>query len=277
MAVPRHVDLAVAAQRLETRTDVYDYATTSPDAVEWHVNFADPDLFGLYDGDLFAQDEMHVAEHPALGALREALAARGSVARTKENGRATPVLVMGAERRCRVATDPSPENGRPNGLYGNEFAPATPEAVRRATMPIDPPTMTNIIAMAAPRGGPGRYDEETIGEILTTAYTGFRAAALESARHHGDRRPVVVHSGFWGCGAFGGNRVLMTLLQVIAAEMVGLERLVFHAVNRAGEDHVKAAKAFISDELADERAAETKAVIARIVAYGFEWGISDGN
>jgi protein-tyrosine phosphatase len=276
MAPPRHVDLA-AAERLETRADIYDYAPTSADAVEWHVNFADPDLFGFYGSDLFAQDEMQVAEHPALGALREALAARGSVAKTKENGRPTPVLVMGAERRCRIATDPSPENGPPNGLYGNAFARATPDAVQRATTPIDPPTITNIIAMAAPRGGPGRYDEGTISEILTTAYTGFRAAVLESARHHGDGRPVVVHTGFWGCGAFGGNRVLMSLLQAIAAEMAEVERVVFHAVNRAGEEHVKAAKAFISDELADETAAETRAVIARIVTHGFAWGISDGN
>jgi hypothetical protein len=149
--------------------------------------------------------------------------------------------------------------------------------VRRATTAIDPPTLTNIIAMTAPRGGPGRYDDRTIKHILVTAFTGFRAAVLESARHHGDRRGVIVHTGFWGCGAFGGNPILMTTLQVLAAQMTGVKRLVFHAVDRARAAQVSAAKGFISDDLADQGAAETGALIARMVRHGFEWGISDGN
>ena len=69
----------------------------------------------------------------------------------------------------------------------------------------------------------------------------------------------------------------MAMLQALAAEIAGLERLVFHAVDRAGAEQVDAAKAFISDELADQGAGETEALIARIVGRGFEWGISDGN
>lgn len=55
--------------------------------IEWHVNFADYNLFGYYGGNLFAQDEMQVQsrrhallshsmqvmEHPSLGSIREAL------------------------------------------------------------------------------------------------------------------------------------------------------------------------------------------------------------
>ena len=74
-------------------------------AAEWHVNFADPALFVAYGSSLFAQDEMQVAEHPALGALAEALRAGARVALTEQGGKATPVLVAGVERRCRVATD----------------------------------------------------------------------------------------------------------------------------------------------------------------------------
>ncbi|MEX1263094.1 MAG: hypothetical protein WEE66_04010 [Actinomycetota bacterium] len=44
--------------------------------------------------------------------------------------------------------------------------------------------------------------------------------------------------GFWGCGAFGGDRLLMTTLQSLAAEMAGIHRL---------------------------------------AGLGFEWGVSDGN
>ncbi len=47
----------------------------------------------------------------------------------------------------------------------------------------------------------------------------------------------MIHTGFWGCGAFGGNRVLMTTLQILAAEMAGLERVVFHTGDASGSRH----------------------------------------
>lgn len=104
-----------------------DYAPTPrvERAVEWHVNFADTRLFTAYGTGLFAQDEMQVAEHPALGALREALNARRWPTLTEECGQATPVLVRGVQRRCRVQTDANAAEGRPYGLYGNRFMMAT--------------------------------------------------------------------------------------------------------------------------------------------------------
>ncbi len=177
---------------------------------------------------------MQVPEHPMLGALREALNARGTAAVTTENGQPTPVLVMGVERRCRVTTEPSVAEGRPRGLYGNEFAGANAETVRRATMRIDPPTITNLIVMAAPSGGYGRYSVGEIEHVLITAFTAFRAAVLESNRCRAAGSPVIVHTGYWGCGAFGGDRVLMAMLQALAAEMAGLERLIFHTGRAEG-------------------------------------------
>jgi len=196
---------------------------------------------------------------------------------TEEGDRPTPVLVMGVERRCSVAIDRNPGEGRPRGLYGNEFAHADAEAVQRATTRIDPPTITNLIAMAAPAGGHGCYGAETIEYILTTAFTGFRAAALESVRHHGERRPVLVHTGFWGCGAFGGNRVLMAALQILAAEAAGVERLVYHTGGRGGEDDLKAAIDLVNGKLATWRAIETRSLIGQIAGLGLTWGVSDGN
>ena len=77
-----------AEERVEVRERVYDYrpATGMAGAVEWHVNFADPRLFTAYGSGLLAQDEMQVAEHPALGALREALSARRWPTLTEERG-----------------------------------------------------------------------------------------------------------------------------------------------------------------------------------------------
>ena len=46
-----------------------------------------------YGSALLAQDELQAAEHPVLGAIREALLAEGQPARTEDTTGATPVLV----------------------------------------------------------------------------------------------------------------------------------------------------------------------------------------
>ncbi len=251
----------------------YDYrpVLSAPGAVEWHVNSADPHLFFAYGGPLFAQDEIQVAEHPILGSLREALQAYCATALTVEQGRPTPVLVAGVERRCHVATDPNPAEGRPRGLYGNEFGRAPAEVVRRATKGIEPPTTTNIIAMAAPSGGQGRYSGEQITHVLTTAWTGFRSAVHESGSG-----PVAIHTGFWGGGAFGGNRVLMAMLQAIAAGAAGVDRLVFHAPGDPGAAALDSALRTIRKDLGGPPISSAD-LVRRAAAMGFEWGESDGN
>jgi hypothetical protein len=88
---------------------------------------------------------------------------------------------------------------------------------------------------------------DAIEYVLVTAFTAFRAAALESARSHGAGSPVVVHAGFWGCGAFGGHRVLMTTLQVLAAEMAGLHQIVLHT----GAAAVSNVRRFLKEHLFD--------------------------
>ena len=271
MPLPQRCDTAAAARRTQERQGYYDYAPLpgQDGAVEWHVNFADPHLFAAYGSALFAQDELQVAEHPALGALREALAAEGYPALTTEGDRPTPVLVMGVERRCRVDTATS-------GLYGNAFARAPTAAIRGATAAITPPTISNLIAMAAPIGATVRYTAADIERALVTAFTAFRAATLESRRAAG-QAPVIVHSGFWGCGVFGGNRILMSALQMLAAEMAGVHGLVLHTLDGAGSAAVAAARRLVERQVGGAGVLETSEMIRRLAALGFEWGTGDGN
>jgi len=214
----------------------YDYKPVSDarSSLEWHVNFADPRLFCAYGSGLFAQDEMQVAEHPVLASVREALLSRGLAARTSDETGGTPILVGNVERRIEVATNPDAAAGRPRGLYGNRFAAAPIEAIRRATRQIEPPTLSNIIAMAALSCGSADSTENEIEYIFGTAYTAFAAAAGESIRARGPSSQTIVHTGFWGCGAFGGNRRLMVALQALAARAAKISRLVLHAGDSAG-------------------------------------------
>ncbi len=274
------VNVERAVSRTTPQPGFFDYASSadSPEAFEWHLNFAANELFVSYGGGAFAQDEMQVAEHPALAALREALIDRDFVATTiaREQGSPTPVLVTNVERRCSIATFPDPAEGRPMGLYGRAFSAADSATVQRATTRIEPPTMSNIIAIVAPAFGVGRYTDIQIAWILATAFTGFRAAVLETALV-APGAPVTIHTGFWGCGAFGGNHVLMTILQLIAAEMAHVDSIVFHTAEREGENAFAAGAMLLEYSLAkDAQEISVIDLIGNIDDLGFQWGVSNG-
>jgi len=264
-------DRAAATVSVQPGHFVYPDSPHDGDVVHWHVNFADPHLFVAYGSSLLAQDELQAAEHPALGSIREMLLARGAPALTVADGRPTPVLVRGVERHCRIDTAPNAAEGRPFGLYGNRFATASIDDVRMATHLIAPPTITNLIAMSAPLPGFGPYTRDQIMEVLVTARTGFTAAVRESGA-----RPAIVHTGFWGCGAFGGNRQLMTMLQAVAAASSGVDRLLFYAFDEAGIAEANAGLRTLQQRFADGRPS-FEALIGEVCDMGYQWGVSDGN
>lgn len=246
--------------------------------MEWYLNFAHSNLFCAYGGSLFAQDEMQVAEHPALSSLREALLDSNIKPLTVESQQPTPILIRGVERRCAIATDRNPGQGRPFGLYGNNFGRATSDAIRQATKPLSPPTITNIIAMEAPAGGNGYYRIEEIEYILKTAFTGFCAARIESQLESPHAPSLIIHTGFWGCGAYGGDRVLMALLQILSARLSQVNCLVFHTSDAIGSQNLATAQQIVDRDLVpDNSPVKVSALVEKIHAMEFQWGFSDGN
>lgn len=277
---PRPLPARIAAPGPELaapRPGYYDYQpfTNTAGSMEWHVNFADPDLFVAYGSSLLAQDEMQAAEHPAIGALRESLDDARFPARTRDDTGPTPILISGVERRCRIVTEPNAAEGRPLGLYGNRFAQASDEVIRKAVTPIEPPTITNFIAIAAPSGGVGPYTAAPIKYSLTAAFTGFQAA-VEQTRSENASAETIVHSGFWGCGAFGGNRTLMTMIQLLAASAAGVGKLVFHTGDAAGLRSVAEAQDHLQEIFFTPSISPTE-LIQHLVDRRYLWGESDGN
>ena len=254
MTLPQMLSIGKERVVFEARENVFGYEPIpekSP-AVEWYLNFAHQDLFCAYGGSLFAQDEMQVAEHPALGSLREALPEKGDQAL---DGRSMvsplPFSSWGSERRCEVATDCNAAMGRPFGLYGNEFAQASSEVIRRATRPIDPPTNTNLISMEAPACGEGEYSlEQKSMFILSTAYTGYSAARIES--HWADTETLPGSHPHWFLGVRGlrrqpcldGSSPVDGRLPV--AEVDGL---VFHTHHELGTDAFEQARRILESDL----------------------------
>jgi hypothetical protein len=179
------------------------------------------------------------------------------------DGTPTPYLIKGAQRSLSFDTVAGP--------YGNAFAAAAPERVLRATTFLEKPTFSNILAMAAPPGGYGRYARQEIRAILETAFIGFSACRAESASSW-----TLVNTGNWGCGAFGGNPALMAFLQLCAAQLAGIDCVVFHTVApRFSEAYERALR--LLGELAPGPRIDTNEVVDKVHALGFEWGRSDGN
>ena len=239
----------------ELREDHFDYADIGPGV--WHLNFAHHDLFVAADTPAFAQDELQVAEHPCLYGLRAALAERDVAARTVEAGRPTPILIQNIPRQLAVDT---------THLYGRAFASALLEDLRAAARRLEP-APTNLLAIEAPYAGRGAYDLAQLQLAFDTAAGGFAAARAESPE--GD---VVIHTGHWGGGAYGGDRALMATVQRAAARAVGV-RLVFHAGDDPAPYH--AASALLDRGARREPIAA--ALLQRLAAMGFQWGRPDGN
>ena len=75
----------------------------------------------------------------------------------------------------------------------------------------------NIVAMDAIVADDDEFSPQMIERDINKAYVAFSAnTSMDKAD---EKSPVA--SGNWGCGAFGGNKELKTLIQWLAASMAG--------------------------------------------------------
>ncbi len=263
--------IPTTSPHIEARPDFFTYDPPAPNTTEWHLNFAAHDLFAYYATSLLAQDELQVAEHPLLASLRLAMQHDHLSTFTVENNSPTPILITNVPRQAILSTDPNRAEGRPAGLYGNRFADAPADAIRKATHPLTPPTLSNIIAIEAPAHGHGEYSESQIHFILTTACTAFAAAKSLAPPNHA----TTIHTGFWGCGAYGGNRTLMTTLQLLAAQLAQIDTLIYHTGDKPSLQQFAQAQSLLHEEL--QKSPTTNQLISALQSRHFHWGTGDGN
>ena len=255
----------------QLETGFFQYAPPAADdsTTHWHMNFADPVLFGYGEGPLLAQDELQIVEHPILASIAKAIQAgehgQKRLTRQTKNQRiatlrtATPVLVQGAPRRCHFDTTA--------GLYGDGFARASKKQIEKAVRIITPPTISNIIALAALPPRNGLYTLDQISEIYETAFIGFRATVLQSGS-------VTLHTGHWGCGAFGGNKGLVAALTVLAAGAAGVDMLRYWygytTLDKTAVEHGVRVAALLDGK-------ELKESLNLLYNAGYHWGDANEN
>lgn len=271
--LPRRRPASDHALEIIAKPGHYEYsAQDSGDESVWHVNFANDDVFAYWSTALFAQDEIQVAEHPILINLRRAADEEGFSMYCVEDGSPTPLLFTHVARKLSITTHPTRE--WPKGLYGRQFEYASSQHVEAATRVLIPPTRTNLLAIEAPAYGEGRYTTHEVRFILETAYSGF-VALKEEGQYLGYPASTTLNTGYWGCGAYGGNKTLMLVTQMLAADWAGLSRIVFHL----GHSHAPTAfteAVGLYQDLSKHQASPV-AAIKRLVGMHFEWGESDGN
>lgn len=272
--LPERLTVTEKSTDVSYRFGYFDYAPSKVcDDAQWHMNFAHYDVFSSWATSLFAQDEMQVTEHPGLIALRLAADAENMSMMCVQGDSPTPILIAGVERRLSI--DTSPHTKLPKGLYGNQFKLAWPEQVEAATTVLSPTTQTNILAIEAPSDGEGYYSAKDIRHVLNTAYSGFSAVRDESLATL-NSVSVTLNTGFWGCGAYGGNRILMILLQVVAAELAGINRMVFFLGGLEGKESFDQALEILN-ELRSGHELGMSELIGLLQELNFSWGYSDGN
>ena len=110
--------------------------------------------------------------------------------------------------------------------------------------------------------------------MLLTAFTAFEAAVRET-KAVASSLQTVIHTGYWGCGAYGGNRELMAILQTVCAYLAGVDQLIFCT----GEDlkPFTAALSTIENLATLNEPIPLETLAQRLLDRKFDWGESDGN
>ena len=166
-------------------------------------------------------------------------------------------------------------------IYGNAFARASKEDLREALHFLPAPQLINLIAIEAPKYGHGVYTREQIEFTLMTAYSSFKAARIAARKtrtlnrhrnshslHSGAPLRTIIHSGWWGCGAYGNNRQMMILTQILAAHWAQIDALYFHVINHDFDADVEQARATAAALLSETN---LEHLLDRIQQLGLKW------
>jgi hypothetical protein len=101
--------------------------------------------------------------------------------------------------------------------------------------------------------------------------------ALNNQREPTSPIKTYIHSGWFGCGAYGGNRILMAILQIVAAKMAGIDKLVLHTVTTKFRQDIEMAENCLKNIFNDNRTSLSMDDLTdRIVTENFQWGSSNG-
>lgn len=149
---------------------------------------------------------------------------------------------------------------------------ACQDSIKKATVVFPSPQPTNLICMASLKNSSGAYTLVQLRYLFICALTSFSAASCESTRFS---RSTVIHTGNWGCGAFGGNLELTAIIQIAAARAAKIKTLVYHTFDQKGTDAFEKAQIQLN-QLLTTSPIETNTFIEALLGLNYRWGEGNG-
>ena len=125
-------------------------------------------------------------------------------------GSPTPLIVVGANRHFSISN-----------MWG--IIAEKPTVVK-----IEPAKPINVLAMSAPySGGSIKYGGLSEHMLTIKDYFNTALAAFRLAKDAFYDRKIVIHTGAWGCGVFGGDIRVALFTQMFAAKLAGVDLRVY--------------------------------------------------
>ena len=239
---------------------------------QWYVNFADEMLFNYYNTALMAQDEHQVLEHPILANITEMLYTKSQeeikfMPSTRnydlEVNFSTPILIENAKRLITLDIF-----NKSTPLYGKLFEKASWNQITNMLTVNSSPISSNIIAMEAYSRGRGIYTLEQINDLFFTAYLSFSSAKLQS------ENKITINSGDWGTGAYGGNKILLACIQLLAANFSNIDKVLFYTFDK---ESFQEAYLIYQNIVNTSKRYNINNILSKLEKIKFKWNISDGN
>lgn len=203
-------DLVLGGLSYHLKASPYTYRSG-----EAYVDFANRKLGGGILREGFVQEEILLLETnvlPWVAAVRggKAKGTRFCPAVSLKNLDEQPVVLQ-----CRRFL----EVAHVDEIYGRrKLAARRPFEAARYLKPLPRPADLYLVAMAAkafPKGGGYAYSQKDIEAMTLLATRGFYDALMAQVA---DGKPLVLHTGNWGAGAFGNSRRTMWAIQRVALE-----------------------------------------------------------
>ena len=127
----------------------------------------------------------------------------------------------------------------------------------------------SLIGMAAwdfSKASSPRYDEMALANMLTRAYAAFKGYA-QIEKKKGSMADI--HTGKWGVGQQGNNAKVTTVLQIMAANLAGVDKLTFHKTSKSTLD---SAKSFLAKNRGKNILQVIKALVVQSKRSGWQPG-----
>ena len=191
----------------------------------WYVNFASEKAFTEWGSMSTSQEALMTVEMPLLHKaslfLDKEATSQSSQSSTISHTKLNSYVVFKPTEKSELRYLPSPL------LFENVPQWVSIFGGQKHNVTYD--KKNNVISMMSPFGGDGTYKEKEILFLFLTLFAGFGGIIKRGQK---DKSTITrVHTGNWGCGNMRNNKELIYLAQIYIADVLGINKLVFHCTD----------------------------------------------